>query len=475
MKLSSCVARVAFSVLGVIATIASASAQTWSSPGGGVSGWVYASTEWNGKLVVGGAFTHAGGIAANHVAVWNGASWQALGAGFDGDVWALTVYNGKLIAGGSFVFSGTTEVKFIAEWDGTQWLDLEGGMDDRVVALAVYKGSLIAGGYFNDADGPANHIARWDGHSWFPLGSGTAGGTQGQVMALAVHGDDLVAGGFISSAGGVAANHVAKWNGTSWSPLATGVNGIVYSLASNGATLAAGCLNGIYGWSGAAWSPLGTGTVGGTYPYVLALATYGGDFFAGGLYKSIGGVPAEGMARWNGTEWTPVSSGVFNGGATSGVYTLTGYGTSLAAGGIFYSAGGVSSGDVAIWNQAYFDHGTGCPGVGGVPELSGVGVPQQNAVAGLHVAHGRPGGAGLLFLGTQAASVPVSDCTLLLGGTLLGPIAFGLNGAGAATLTATFPASVPNGVGVRAQFFGLDVNAANGQFSASNELLLIVQ
>lgn len=475
MKLSSFVARVVLGVLGVAATGPLASAQSWSSPGGGVSGWVYASTEWNGNLVVGGAFTHAGGVPANHIAMWNGSSWQALGAGFDGDVWALTVYNGKLIAGGAFVFSGTLEVKFIAEWDGTSWIDLEGGMDNRVVALTTYKGSLIAGGYFNDADGPANHIARWDGHAWFPLGSGTAGGTQGQVMALAVHGDDLIAGGFISSAGGVATNHVAKWNGSAWSPLAGGVNGIVYSLASNGSTLAAGCLNGIYGWNGAAWSTIGSGTVGGVYPYVLALANYGGDFFAGGLFKSIGGVPAEGMARWNGTEWTPVSSGVFNGGSTSGVYTLSAYGTSLAAGGIFYSAGGVSSGNVAVWNQPYFDHGVGCAGIAGVPELSGVGIPEANSVAGLHVAQGRPSGAGLLFLGTQPASVPVMDCTLLLGGTLLGPIAFPLNGAGAATLTTMFPPSAPTGAQVRAQFFGLDANAANGQFSASNELLLVVQ
>ncbi|MBK6939763.1 MAG: hypothetical protein IPH13_06080 [Planctomycetes bacterium] len=182
-------------------------------------------------------------------------------------------------------------------------------------------------------------------------------------------------------------------------------------------------------WNGAAWSPLGSGTVGGVYPYVLALANYCRDFFAGGLFKSIGGVSAEGIARWNGTEWTPMSIGVFNGGSTSGVYTPSPYGSSLAAGGIFDSAGGVSAGDVAIWNQPYFDHGVGCAGIAGVPELSGVGIPEANSIAGLHVAHGRPNRAGLLFLGSQ----------------------------------------------MRAQFFGLDANAANGQFAASSELLLVVQ
>ena len=35
-------------------------------------------------LYAGGAFTTAGGVAANHIAKWNGSSWSALGSGMNG-------------------------------------------------------------------------------------------------------------------------------------------------------------------------------------------------------------------------------------------------------------------------------------------------------------------------------------------------------------------------------------------------------
>ena len=45
-----------------------------------------------------------------------------------------------------------------------------------VLALAVSGPDLYAGGYFTMADGTnANYIAKWDGSSWLPLGSGMTG------------------------------------------------------------------------------------------------------------------------------------------------------------------------------------------------------------------------------------------------------------------------------------------------------------
>jgi hypothetical protein len=55
----------------------------------------------NGDLVVGGEFTTAGGVAANNIAQWNGASWAPLGSGVNGLVYALAALpNGDLVAGG---------------------------------------------------------------------------------------------------------------------------------------------------------------------------------------------------------------------------------------------------------------------------------------------------------------------------------------------------------------------------------------
>ncbi len=44
-----------------------------------------------GNLYAGGEFTTAGGMAANHIAKWNGTIWSALGSGMNNDVYALAV------------------------------------------------------------------------------------------------------------------------------------------------------------------------------------------------------------------------------------------------------------------------------------------------------------------------------------------------------------------------------------------------
>jgi hypothetical protein len=75
-----------------------------------VNGTVSALAVYNGELIAGGAFTTAGGVAANRIARWNGSSWQGI-AGLDNTVLALHVHKGELVAGG--LFSGTfTAPKF---------------------------------------------------------------------------------------------------------------------------------------------------------------------------------------------------------------------------------------------------------------------------------------------------------------------------------------------------------------------------
>jgi hypothetical protein len=90
--------------------------------------------------------------------------------------------------------------------------------------------ALYAGGLFTSAGGVAsNGIAKWDGSRWSALGSGVSGGTYPQVRSLAVYDDGngprLFAGGYFTVAGGVAVNRIAKWDGSSWSPLGSGVGG----------------------------------------------------------------------------------------------------------------------------------------------------------------------------------------------------------------------------------------------------------
>ena len=78
------------------------------------------------------------------------------------DVYALTVYDNKLIAGGVFWTAGGVAAKYIAAWDGSSWLPLGSGMNNTVSALTVYDNKLIAGGYFTTAGGKVSaYVARW--------------------------------------------------------------------------------------------------------------------------------------------------------------------------------------------------------------------------------------------------------------------------------------------------------------------------
>ena len=163
------------------------------------------------NLFVGGYFTGAGGVAANHVAQWNGSSWAALGSGLNNDVRALTFAGANLVAGGDFTTAGSGAANAVALWNGTDWTALGSGMNDSVTAL-VYDGvNLVAGGYFTAAGGvAANQVAMWDGAGWAALGSGMSGA----VKALAHDGTDLYAGGDFTVAGGVSVGRVAVWGET---------------------------------------------------------------------------------------------------------------------------------------------------------------------------------------------------------------------------------------------------------------------
>jgi len=90
------------------------------------------------------------------------------------------------------------------------WISMGGipGADDEVNAAVVDgSGNLYIGGDFGVVcDVYANHIAKWDGSSWSPLGSGV----NDYVRALAVSGSDLYAGGQFTTAGGKVSTYVAR-------------------------------------------------------------------------------------------------------------------------------------------------------------------------------------------------------------------------------------------------------------------------
>jgi hypothetical protein len=357
--------------------------ERWQAMGGGVINSKFASVHVRsividaaGRVVVGGLFTHAGGVAASNIARWDGEVWTAVGEGANGSVGALVVDdNSHLYASGNFSYEGGS---WMARWDGTSWTAAGPGLSWAPSALATDgTGRIYVGGQFTDV-GTAiiNNIAVWDGARWHALGDGVnspvralavdARGTvyaagesgdsyysyitgwdgrtrrmvsylRGTVRALAIDDADVlyVAGDFTSVGRDwgldvTLANHIARWDGTAWSALGEGLNGEVRALAigSNGDLYAAGDFtlagglpaNHIARWDGETWHALGAGTDG---PVYTLAADPAGGVYVGGRFLTAGDVEAPSVARWNGTEWVALGTGLHNGrNINTGVYSL---------------------------------------------------------------------------------------------------------------------------------------------------------
>ncbi len=321
----------------------------------GLNGEVWALTVYQGKLVAGGFLTRAGGIPARRIAMWDGRSWSAFRGGIDdwdcpeikclGHVKALAVWDSSLVVAGSFPsVDGGLIANHIARWDGARWRPLGLGMNAPVWALTVYNGDLIAAGEFTQAGGRiVNYIARWNGQQWYPLGAGLNGGVG--LGDLIVYGDDLVASGPFTTAGEVDVNHIARWDGNSWWPLGSGVSNSSCLCLFEGDLLAGGVfsagsleIHGMARWDGSSWSRFGTPN----FVIPADCVCYEGKLVIAGQFTSIGNR----IARWSGSAWEPMGSGL-----DEMVLALAVQESSLYAGGRFLTAGSKPSEDIARWDD----------------------------------------------------------------------------------------------------------------------------
>ncbi len=160
---------------------------------------------------------------------WDGASaWSPLGSGVSvGSALAFDKAGNLYAAGSPTNVPGLN----VIQWNGSSWTPLASGLfgapSYSIQALAIDNASnLYAGGDFLMPSVGANNIARWNGHTWAPLGSGVGGGSgiAGYVTSLACDGaGNLYAAGSFTMAGAGGVNNIAKWDGTSWSPMGSGL------------------------------------------------------------------------------------------------------------------------------------------------------------------------------------------------------------------------------------------------------------
>lgn len=347
---------------------------SWHAIGGGLSYAVESLTQLpNGDLV-------AGGFAAGNPSVmrWDGVSWSAIGTVLTGRVLALTVMpNGDLIAGGSMMMPGNVA---IACWDGTSWTTFAGGITlpgsfgASVRVLKVLpNGDLLVAGLIQNAGGvPANGMARWDGVTWSPYGSGTLAAIY--AVEVAPNGNLLVGGAF-DTIGGISANQVARWDGAAWQAVGNGLglptppfgfanpvstlqrlpNGDL--IAGGGFASAGGNMDHIARWDGTQWGPFRPG-MGGAVLASAELAN--GDFVLGGEFTSVEGVAANYVVRRVNGVWQPLGSGA--NAAVEAVLEMPN--GDLLVGGRFSMIGGVTANHIACWDGAAWRAiGGGLPGV----------------------------------------------------------------------------------------------------------------
>lgn len=285
------------------------------------------------------------------------------GTGLDSSTYAVVVDGENVYVGGSFSHAGGVAAESIAMWDGSKWVPLGSGIKGRVDDLLFLNGKLYAVGDFTEAGGvAADCIAVWNGFQWSSLGTGPlfqtqTGTSRGSIVALATDGTNIFIGGGFTSINGVAANYVAKYDGQAWSQVGAGLTTSVNDIEYGGGMLyAAGQL--ISRFDGQTWTAIGLnvkvkteslGTINGMAGY---LSYNAGTLYAGGAFSEISGVAANGVAKFDGSTWSPVGTGIND--TSFGVFGLLATGNELFVGGGFTMIGGIKSNNVGRFDGTAF-------------------------------------------------------------------------------------------------------------------------
>jgi hypothetical protein len=210
----------------------------WNTVGSGTNGTVRTLLDLgNGRTLVGGSFTQAGGLNTGPVAVLEDGNYEALGEVLEGEVRCATVFQGRPAVAGSFN-GGTQDV---AIWNGTAW-ELTSAFNSKygqVNALHVLNGVLYAAGWSSGFAGLSHGVMRLDEGNWTPVGQAF----DAEIFALSDLNGSLVAGGSFMGLQGVTVPvlpYLAQFSNGAWSPLGTALDAPVHCLLNTGDALIAG-------------------------------------------------------------------------------------------------------------------------------------------------------------------------------------------------------------------------------------------
>jgi len=339
--------------------------QNWLPAGSGTNNGAnggIALQEFNGKLIAGGAFSQAGSVNAYGVAMWDGLDWSIVDSSMNsnfavrpfvvfqgylygfvtnptgimsgymikldsnftcqivpnsnyynsnlpGTVYRAAVYNNELYVGGRFDHIGNIPANHIAKWDGTNWLPVGSGINDQYIfEFKEYNNELYVGGSFTDAGGVSvNNLAKWNGSNWSDVGGGLTGPGAWDFSDMEVYNNELYIGGGFLSAGGQFMEYLTKWNGNIFSDVGGGLGFSgppdVMKVYGNKLYFGGYFNTGIWGnetgtWDGLNFASLGTGLNAGPTNFEI----YNCQLYAGGRFDATG--YAQGVAFLDTTDCT---------------------------------------------------------------------------------------------------------------------------------------------------------------------------
>ncbi|MBL0340416.1 MAG: T9SS type A sorting domain-containing protein [Bacteroidetes bacterium] len=279
--------------------------------GGGLSGGLFSSAEFNGNLYIGGDFLYVGGASfpdpkANNLTYWDGNQYHLTDySESSAYVKSLVTYNNELYLGASQPFDiDSVTYSAIARYNGTSWSDVGGGVFSnfrQILCMTKFNGDLIVAGRFDFAGTtPANNIARWDGNQWHTIGDGL------NYYVRSVYVDSssntLYAGGSFTGSGTTPLNFIAQWDGTVWLPLGNGLSDAVRTITKYKSQLYAGTTpfsnpSALMRFDGTNWAPV----IPSPNKLVYCINVFQYELYVSGIFDSIGGVPFAGIARYRDT------------------------------------------------------------------------------------------------------------------------------------------------------------------------------
>ncbi|MCW3072090.1 MAG: hypothetical protein JWO44_1980 [Bacteroidetes bacterium] len=294
-------------------------AQNWALLNGGATDVVHCvfGDTVNNVVYATGFFTSIGGVSANHIAKWDGATWQQVGSGLPNEsssAHAFDIYNGDLILMNCLFSSFHSQV---GRWNGSGWDSIGNNFRDGLFGIRVFNNELYAYGEFLAKNSTIyNSLAKWDGTDWGSIGFPYKIGTSpARINCLGMYQNELYAGGlFLDSLGGDAM--LAKFNGSYWSIVGGGIHGSfdqvtdmeVYQnelyIAGNFKANDGNISSGILRWDNNSLRDVGGGiTTNYIYNQIADLVVMDNKLYAGGHFEEIGGIPANEIASWDGVNW----------------------------------------------------------------------------------------------------------------------------------------------------------------------------